>query len=42
VLDTASKLFRERGFNGVGVADLMQSAGLTHGAFYGSSSPRKT
>jgi len=35
VLDTASKLFRERGFNGVGVADLMQSAGLTHGAFYG-------
>jgi TetR/AcrR family transcriptional repressor of nem operon len=35
VLDTAARLFRERGFNGVGVADLMQAAGLTHGAFYG-------
>jgi len=35
VLDTAAKLFRERGFNGVGVADLMKAAGLTHGAFYG-------
>jgi TetR/AcrR family transcriptional repressor of nem operon len=35
VLDTASRLFRERGFNGVGVADLMREAGLTHGAFYG-------
>ncbi|MDB5860826.1 MAG: nemR [Ramlibacter sp.] len=34
VLDTAARLFRERGFNGVGVADLMASAGLTHGAFY--------
>jgi TetR/AcrR family transcriptional repressor of nem operon len=35
VLDTAARLFRERGFNGVGVADLMKEAGLTHGAFYG-------
>jgi TetR/AcrR family transcriptional repressor of nem operon len=35
VLDTAARLFRERGFNGVGVADLMREAGLTHGAFYG-------
>jgi len=35
VLDTAAKLFRERGFDGIGVADLMKSAGLTHGAFYG-------
>jgi TetR/AcrR family transcriptional regulator, transcriptional repressor for nem operon len=35
VLDTASKLFRERGFGGIGVADLMKSAGLTHGGFYG-------
>src|SRR5213076_862901 len=35
VLDTAARLFRERGFNGVGVADLMKAAGLTHGAFYG-------
>jgi len=35
VLDTAARLFRERGFQGVGVADLMKEAGLTHGAFYG-------
>lgn len=35
VLDTAAKLFRERGFAGLGVADLMKAAGLTHGAFYG-------
>jgi TetR/AcrR family transcriptional repressor of nem operon len=34
VLDIAARLFRERGFNGVGVADLMKEAGLTHGAFY--------
>ncbi|MBT2300687.1 TetR family transcriptional regulator [Variovorax paradoxus] len=35
VLDTAAKLFRERGFGGVGVAELMKAAGLTHGGFYG-------
>jgi TetR/AcrR family transcriptional repressor of nem operon len=35
VLQTASTLFRERGFSGIGVADLMKSAGMTHGAFYG-------
>jgi TetR/AcrR family transcriptional repressor of nem operon len=35
VLDVAAKLFRERGFNGVGVAEVMKEAGLTHGGFYG-------
>ena len=35
VLDAAGRLFRERGFDGIGVADLMKSAGLTHGGFYG-------
>ena len=35
VLQSASRLFRERGFDGIGVADLMKDAGLTHGAFYG-------
>ena len=35
IIETAARLFRERGFDGVGVADLMQNAGLTHGGFYG-------
>ncbi|HEX9392587.1 MAG TPA: TetR/AcrR family transcriptional regulator [Usitatibacteraceae bacterium] len=35
IIDTAGKLFRERGFDGIGVADLMKGAGLTHGGFYG-------
>ena len=35
VVEAAARLFRERGFEGVGVADLMKSAGLTHGGFYG-------
>ena len=35
VLDVAGRLFRERGFDGIGVADLMKGAGLTHGGFYG-------
>jgi TetR/AcrR family transcriptional repressor of nem operon len=35
ILDTASRLFRERGLDGIGVADLMNGAGLTHGGFYG-------
>ncbi len=35
VLDVASTLFRERGFDGIGVAELMKHAGLTHGGFYG-------
>jgi TetR/AcrR family transcriptional regulator, transcriptional repressor for nem operon len=34
VLDAAERLFRERGFDGVGVADLMKAAGFTHGGFY--------
>jgi TetR/AcrR family transcriptional repressor of nem operon len=35
IIRTAARLFREKGFDGVGVADLMKSAGLTHGGFYG-------
>lgn len=34
VINVASRLFRERGFDGIGVKDLMESAGLTQGAFY--------
>lgn len=35
IITIAAKLFREKGFDGIGVADLMKSAGLTHGGFYG-------
>ena len=35
ILDAAAQLFRERGFDGIGVADLMKAADLTHGGFYG-------
>lgn len=34
ILEEASRLFRERGFAGAGVAEVMKAAGLTHGAFY--------
>ena len=34
VVEQAARLFREKGFDGVGVAELMAAAGLTHGGFY--------
>jgi TetR/AcrR family transcriptional regulator, transcriptional repressor for nem operon len=34
VVEAASRLFREKGFDGVGVADIMAAAKLTHGGFY--------
>jgi TetR/AcrR family transcriptional repressor of nem operon len=34
IIDTAGRLFRKRGFDGVGVAELMAAAGFTHGGFY--------
>jgi TetR/AcrR family transcriptional repressor of nem operon len=34
IVETASALFRERGYDGVGIADLMAAAGFTHGGFY--------
>ncbi|WP_394845280.1 TetR/AcrR family transcriptional regulator [Pendulispora brunnea] len=34
IIDAAARLFRERGIDGVGVADLMKAAGFTHGGFY--------
>ena len=40
ILDAAAQLFRERGFDGIGVADLMKEAGLTHGGFYGHFSSK--
>jgi TetR/AcrR family transcriptional repressor of nem operon len=35
IIEAAAQLFRKRGFDGIGVADLMKEAGLTHGGFYG-------
>jgi TetR/AcrR family transcriptional regulator, transcriptional repressor for nem operon len=35
ILGAASRLFRERGYDAVTVADVMSAAGLTHGGFYG-------
>jgi TetR/AcrR family transcriptional repressor of nem operon len=34
VINVASRLFRSRGFDGIGLKDLMKGAGLTQGAFY--------
>src|SRR6266545_1054393 len=34
VINVASRLFRERGFDGIGLKDLMEAAGLTQGGFY--------
>lgn len=34
ILDAAGRLFRLRGVEGVGIAELMSEAGMTHGGFY--------
>ena len=35
IIRVASKLFREKGVDGVGIDEIMAAADLTHGAFYG-------
>lgn len=35
ILDAAARMIRKAGPNGVSIADLMKSANLTHGGFYG-------
>jgi TetR/AcrR family transcriptional regulator, transcriptional repressor for nem operon len=35
IVEAAARLFRERGFEAVTVAEIMMEAGLTHGGFYG-------
>jgi TetR/AcrR family transcriptional repressor of nem operon len=35
IVEAAGRLFRERGFEAVTVAEIMKEAGLTHGGFYG-------
>ena len=34
IVETAARAIRRSGFHGVGVADIMKEAGLTHGGFY--------
>lgn len=40
IVSVAARCFRESGFDGVSIADLMQQAGLTHGGFYKHFSSR--
>lgn len=35
ILEVASRLFRDKGFDAVSVSEVMTGAGLTHGGFYG-------
>lgn len=40
ILDVASLLFKDKGFDAVSVAEVMKAAGLTHGGFYGHFSSK--
>jgi TetR/AcrR family transcriptional repressor of nem operon len=41
IVKTAAARFRERGVDGIGLADLMKEAHLTHGGFYGHFDSRE-
>lgn len=40
ILDVASRLFKDKGFDAVSVAEVMKAAGMTHGGFYGHFSSK--
>ena len=40
IVRTAARAFNRRGFNGIGIADIMKEAGLTQGAFSGHFSSK--
>src|SRR6185436_207365 len=42
IVDAAARAMRRSGFSGVGVADVMKDAGLTHGGFYAHFDSRET
>ncbi len=42
IIDAAATLFRERGLDGVSVAEVMDKVGLTHGGFYKHFDSKKT
>lgn len=41
IIETAGRLFRQHGFEGVALADLMKAAGFTHGGFYNHFSSKE-
>jgi len=41
IITAAARRFRENGFDGISVADLMKEVGLTHGGFYGHFSSKE-
>ena len=41
IVDAAARAIRRHGYSGVGVADVMQQAGLTHGGFYAHFASRE-
>jgi TetR/AcrR family transcriptional repressor of nem operon len=41
IIAAAANRFREHGFDGISVADLMKEVGLTHGGFYGHFSSKE-
>jgi TetR/AcrR family transcriptional repressor of nem operon len=42
VVKEAARLFRDHGVDGIGVADVMKQAGLTHGGFYNHFASKET
>jgi TetR/AcrR family transcriptional regulator, transcriptional repressor for nem operon len=42
IVQTAARAFKKHGLQGVGIADLMKKAGLTHGGFYAHFPDRDT
>ncbi|WP_097142837.1 TetR/AcrR family transcriptional regulator [Rhizobium subbaraonis] len=40
ILEVATRLFKDKGFDAVSVAEVMKAAGLTHGGFYGHFSSK--
>lgn len=42
IVQTAARAFKKHGLEGVGIADLMKKAGLTHGGFYAHFPDRDT
>lgn len=41
IVETASRLFRQHGYDGIGISDLMKEAGFSHGGFYNHFSSKE-